>query len=454
MTNTLNPKLSEPMFSTRQIFSLLIPVFFDAVLFMIVGIVDSVMVASAGSEAVSAVSLMDTISSFFLLVQNSLAAGGGIVVAQYIGKRDYENARCAAKQTVYVSTLYTTAIMVLLLVFLSPMIKLVYGDLEPTLLSNCESYLFWILLGFPVYAIGNSCATMLRAQANTKLALYIAGTVNILNAIGNAILIYGFDMGVSGAAISTSFSRLVYCVLGILTLKNREAPVFLENLRKIRFKKDMLKKVLRIGVGNGIEGGLTQLGSILLSMMLSSLGAASVAVYSIACKLCSIGWALLSALDVVLMTVAGQCIGAGEREQAKMYVKKFMRYAAIAVMGFFSFILLFRNYAVLIYDLDENMLAECAKQMAYAAIITMLTFYARAVIPFAAFRAAGDTRYSVISGITGMFAGRVLFGYIFAIVLDMGVLGMWIGMGMNHLICALSAHIRLKNGRWLEKKVI
>ena len=277
MTTTLNPRISEPMFSTRQIFSLLVPVFVDAILFMIVGIVDSVMVASAGSEAVSAVSLMDSITSFFLLVQNSLAAGGGIVVAQYIGKRDYQHARSAAKQTVYVSTLYSTFIMVVLLIFLTPTIKLVYGDLDPVVLSHSRTYFFWILLGFPFYAVGNSCATMLRAQANTKLALYLAGSVNILNAIGNAILIFGFDMGVAGAAISTSFSRIVYCVLGVLALKNPSAPVFFEKLRKIRFEKGMLKRVLRIGVANGIEGGLTQFGSILISMMLSSLGAASAA---------------------------------------------------------------------------------------------------------------------------------------------------------------------------------
>ena len=454
MTKTLSPKISNPMFSNSQLISLAIPVVIDALLFMAVGLVDSVMVATAGSEAVSAVSLSDSILSFFMLIQNSIAAGGGVVAAQYIGRGDYESARRAAKQTLYISTLYSSIIMVLLLLFTSPVIRLVYGELDPAVFSNCKTYFFWILLGFPVYSIGNVCATMLRSQANTKLALYLAGAVNILNAIGNAILIYGFDMGVAGAAISTTVSRLVYCVLGVLVLRNREAPIYLSKIWKVRFEKDMLRRVMNIGIANGIEGGLNQFGSILISMMVAALGTATVTVVSITCKIGGLAWSLVSALQIVVMTVVGQCIGAGELEQAKMYTKKFTLYANVATFALFSLLIIFRNRVVLLYDLDAALLSECGKQLFYASAITILTFYGRAFIPLSSFRAAGDTKYAVCASLIGMFVGRVVLAYVFLSWLKLGALGLWIGMGANHLICAVFSTVRLRSGKWLNKKVI
>ena len=295
---------------------------------------------------------------------------------------------------------------------------------------------------------------MLRSQANTKLALYIAGAVNILNAIGNAILIYGFDMGVAGAAISTTFSRAVYCVLGVLVLQNREAPIYLAKIWKVRFEKDMLRRVMNIGIANGIEGGLSQLGSILTSMLVASLGTATVAVVSITCKIGGLAWSLVTALQIVVMTVVGHCIGAGEIEQAKMYTKKFTLYANIATFVLFSLLIIFRNRVVLLYDLDASLLAECGKQLFYASAITLLTFYGRAFIPLASFRAAGDTKYAVCSSLTGLFLGRVVISYIFVAWFNLGTISIWIGMGTYHLICAVFSTARLKSGKWLTKKVI
>ncbi len=442
------------MFSNKQLISLSIPVIIDALLSMAVGLVDSVMVASVGSEAVSAVSLADSILSFFILIQNSLAVGGGVVAAQYVGRGDYESARRAAKQTLYITVLFSAIVMALLLIFTVPLLRLIYGELDPTVFDYCKTYFFWIVLGFPVAAVGTVCATMLRSQANTKFALYLAGAINILNAIGNAILIYGFDMGVAGAAISTTFARVVYCVLGVLILRNREAPIYLSKIWKVRFEKDMFRRVMSIGVANGIEGGLSQLGSILNAMLIASLGTATVAVISITTKIGGLAWSLVSALQIVVMTVVGHCIGAGEIEQAKMYTKKFTLYANIATFSFFSLLIIFRNQIVLLYDLDASLLSECAKQLFYASAITILTFYGRAFIPLSSFRAAGDTKYAVSASLIGMFIGRVVLSYVFVAWFKLGSLGIWMGMGIYHLICAVFSTARLRSGKWLTKKVI
>ena len=442
------------MFSNKQLVALSIPVIIDAFLFMLVGLADSTMVASVGPNAVTAVSLVDSIAAFFLLVQNSLSAGGGIVAAQYIGKGDHESACRTTKQTVYISLIYTTLAAVVLIFSGSGILRLVYQGLDKDVMEYCNQYFFWILLGFPVYAIGNTCATMLRAQTNTKLALYIAGTVNILNVIGNAILIYGFDMGIRGAAISTTLSRFFYAIFGILALRIPDAPIYIKNIFKVRFEKDLLKKVLRIGIASGIEGGLSQLGFILVSVILASLGPIAVTVCNVSGKFGNLAWSLVASLQLVLMTVVGQCIGAGEIEQAKMYTKKFMRYANIAIIVSFVLLSIFSYQLVSIYALDEDILRESAKQLVFAGFFTVTTFYARCSIPFSAFRAAGDTRFSVVVSLIGMFAGRVLCSYIFAILLGLGVTGIWIGMGANHLICALFATIRLRSGKWLTKKVV
>ncbi|MBQ8004624.1 MAG: polysaccharide biosynthesis C-terminal domain-containing protein, partial [Oscillospiraceae bacterium] len=251
-TNTL----SQPMFSNRALVSLAVPIVLDAILAIVAGIADSSMVSSAGEAAVSAISLVDSLNLMFILMFNAMTTGGVVVTSQYIGSRNIERAKCSANQLLYASTAIATVLMVLLLCFIPQIIGLVYGKLETAVFENAKTYFFWTLLGYPFFAMGSSSTALLRAQAKSAMALWLTGAVNLLNVIGNAILIYGFKLGVAGAAISTTFSRIVWAAAGLGILHNKNLQVHFENLLKFKLDFDILRRVLNIGGANGLENGL------------------------------------------------------------------------------------------------------------------------------------------------------------------------------------------------------
>ncbi|MBE6911422.1 MAG: MATE family efflux transporter [Ruminococcaceae bacterium] len=451
MNNSLQNKL---LFSNRALFSLAIPIIIDSLLAIAAGIADSSMVSSAGEVAVGAVSLVDSLNLMFILMFNAITTGGVVVTSQYIGSGNLDKAKVSANQLLYSSTAIATLLMAVLLLFIPQVISLVYGNLEPALFENSKTYFFWTLLGYPAFAIGSSCTALLRAQARSSTALWLATAVNVLNVIGNAILIYGFDLGVAGAAISTTFARVLWAVAGLMLLHSKSLKVHFENLLKFKLDFDIMRRVMNIGVTNGLENGLFQAGKLLVASLVSTFGTIAIAANSVANTLCNIGWTTVGCMSTVLLTVVGQCMGAGEKEQAKMYTKKLVNVDIIMTVVVFGSVFLLREPLVSIFDFEEAALKESAYITGAGALLTIFSIYAWSFVPVAAFRAAGDTKYAVILAVSSMFTFRVGLSYALDHFFGMGLLGVWIGMWGDWTCRSIFNFFRFRSGKWLEKKVI
>ena len=446
--------ISQPLFSNRALVSLAVPIVLDALLAIAAGIADSAMVSSAGKEAVSAVSLIDSLNLIFIVMFNAVTTGGVVVTSQYIGKGDIERAKSSANQLLYGSTGIALFLMTVLLMFIPETISIVYGNLDPLVFENAKSYFFWTLIGYPFFAIGSSATSLLRAQARSSLALWLTGAVNIFNVIGNAILIYGFGLGVTGAAISTTLARVIWAVAGLWILHNKGLKVHFEKLLKFRFDFDIMRRVMKIGVANGLENGLFQGGKILVASLISSFGTVAIAANSVGNTLCNIGWTTVGSFGTVLLTVVGQCMGAGEKEQAKMYTKKLVSFCILLTVILFGSVAIFRHQLVSIFDLDPVSLAESAKITGIGALLTIASVYAWSFVPVASFRAAGDVRYAIILAVASMFTFRVGLSYALDAFFGMGLVGVWIGMWADWTCRTLFNFFRFRSGKWLTKKVI
>ncbi|MBQ4544278.1 MAG: MATE family efflux transporter [Oscillospiraceae bacterium] len=446
--------ISQPMFSPRALVALAVPIVLDALLAIAAGLVDSAMVSSAGEAAVSAISLVDSLNIMFILLFNAVTTGGVVVTSQYIGSRDIDKARTSANQLLYGSTAIATVLMLSLLCFIPQVISLVYGRIDAAVFENAKSYFFWTLLGYPFFAVGSSCTALLRAQAKSAAALWLTGAVNILNVIGNALLIYGFDLGVAGAAISTTFSRVIWAVVGLLMLHNKSLQVHFEKLLNLRLDMDIMKRVMTIGGANGLENGLFQMGKILVASLVSSFGTIAIAANSVANTLCNIGWTTIGSFGTVLLTVVGQCMGAREVEQAKQYTKKIVNFCIILTVVLFGSVFLFRNQLVSIFDFGKEALDASAYITGAGALLTICSVYAWSFVPVAAYRAAGDTKYAVVLAVSSMFTFRVGLSYVLGHFLQMGLIGVWIGMWADWTCRTVFNYFRFRNGKWLTKKVI
>ena len=444
----------EPMFSRQALISLTIPIILEAVLSIMAGTVDTVMVSGLGEASVSAVSLVDSIAIILVYFFAAMTYGGVVVTAQYIGRGDTENANKSGRQLFYLSVFVSIILSFGIMPFMSAVIDFIYPGLEPIVFEYAKTYLFWILLGLPFFAMGNAACSLLRAQAISKPVMYLTVGINIVNIIGNAILIYWLDMGIMGAAISTSFSRVVYGVGGMIMIHNRSLKVHFSKILKIRLDFSMLKNIFIIGGANGLENSLFFSGKLILSSFVSSLGTVYIAAHAVSNQLCNMGWTTIGAFSSTLLTVVGQCMGAGEKEQARGYLVKIEKVATIFVLVIFGLIFLLRNQLVLLFGFDESALELSAYYTGVGALVTICSVYSWSFAPLSAFRAAGDTVYALTVSISSMFIFRVALALVLGIYFHMGLMAIWIGNFADWGFRSVVNFIHFKRGKWLLKKVI
>ena len=449
------PEKRLPMFTNRALVGLSVPIILNALFAIAAGLVDSAMVSSAGESAVSAVSLVDALNMLFIAAFSSTAIGGSVVVAQYIGSRNARQACVSANQLFYAVTCIATVLMGALLCFGEPLLRLVYGNVETDVFEQMKTYFFFVLLGFPFFAMGEASCAVLRAMGRNTQSTIINVVYNLLNVAGNAILIYGFRLGVAGAAISTTCSRAVYAALGLILTHRKSLPAHFEKLLRFRLDKDVMKRVLRVGLANGMEGSLFHVGKILVASLISSFGTIAIAANSVANNINMIGWTVVNAFGTVLLTVVGQCVGAGETEQAKRYTKKMIGAATVTMVVLYGGIFLLRNQLVLLYDFESEALEAAAYYTGVLALIAMGSLYSFAFVPLSAFRAAGDVRYAVTIAVTSMFAFRVGLCYVLnALFPGLQLMGIFIGMGVDWIVRTVMNIWRYRSGKWLHKRLI
>ena len=432
-----------------------IPIILDSLLAIVAGMVDSAMVSSAGEAAVSAVSLVDAINLLFVATFSGMANGGSVVTSQYVGKRDYKNASVSANQLLYVCTAIGLFLMTTLLCLRVPLLRLVYGKIDQNVFLNCKIYFLFTLIGYPFFAVGAASGAVLRSMGKNRQAVTITVAYNILNVIGNAILIYGFNMGVAGAAISTTVSRMVYAGVGFYLAHNKSLPAHFENIRKFRLDFDVMRRVVRIGVVNGMETSLFYVGKILISSLLSTFGTIAIAANSVSNTINNIGWTIVGSFGMVLLPVVGQCIGAGEPEQAKRNMKKILTAATIFTYTMFTIVFLLRNQLVLLFDFGEEALKSSAYYTGVLAVCSMASIYSYAFVPIHAFRAAGDIRYTTTLSLSSMFVFRVGMVYVLDWLFPhLGLMSVCIGMWADWFFRSVMNFIHYRSGKWLKKRLI
>ncbi len=167
----------------------------EQVLAITVGLADTIMVSSCGEAAVSGVSLVDMINVLIINIFAALATGGAVVVAQLLGARDNKRACDAAKQLYLVVTVISLAISALIMAFREPLLRLLFGSISDSVMQSALTYLTVSVFSYPVLAIYNAGAALFRAQGNSRISMLIAGLINIVNLIGNSIMIFGLKWG-------------------------------------------------------------------------------------------------------------------------------------------------------------------------------------------------------------------------------------------------------------------
>ena len=414
------------MFTRKDLAKLLLPLIVEQLLAVLVGMADVVMVAAVGETAVSGVSLVDSISILIIQMLAALATGGSVVCAQYIGKKQPENACEAAGQLILVTTMVSAVIAVVALLGNRHLLSMIFGKVEDSVMENAQIYFWLSALSYPFLAVYNSCAALYRAMGNSKVSMYASLVMNAINIAGNAICVFGLHMGVEGVGIPTLISRAFAAILMLFLIQRPQNVIRIRNLQELRFNGRMIEDILKVGVPNGMENTMFQFGKLFLQSLVSSLGTVAIASYAVASNLVTFEYLVGNAIGLGIITIVGQCVGAGEWEQAKQYTKKLVlvNYAALVVIC--SLMILFRNQVVGIYNLSPEATRTSA-EMLFAHSLAMVVWPLAFTIPYS-LRASFDAPFTMYVSVASMWIFRIASAYFFVKVLNLGVMGVWYGM--------------------------
>lgn len=453
----VEPKYQIPdnkkVFSNKFLLSLILPLLAEQFMVMLVGIVDTLMVSYVGEAAVSGITLVNMFSTIFLYIFTALAAGGAVVVSQYIGKKDKKSGDLAASQIITLCGVVSIVIMVLVLAFHKQILGLLFGEVDHTVMTASLTYLKITTYSFPAIAIYSGGAALFRSMGKTHVTMYLSLAMNLINVIGNAIGIFVLDAGVAGVAWPSFISR-VFAAIVIMIMCFSEKNVLRVRMKHLlSWNRGMLKKILSIAIPESIEQGMFQLAKVALGTITALFGTSQIAANGVAQSFWSLAALIGVAMGAAYTTVIGQCIGAKNFEGADYYMRKLLRISLLASVVWNALILAITPIILMLYQLPTE-----TKQMVFILVVIHNIFNAL-VFPISSpfsngLRAAGDVKYNMYISIISTVVVRVVLSVVFGIWMNLGVIGIALAMVCDWSIRAILVGLRYKSNKWKAFKVV
>lgn len=441
------------MFSNRDLKNMIVPLFFEQLLVMLVGIMDTFIVSYVGEAAVSGVSLVNSFNTIFIYLFTALASGGAVVISQYIGNKDQKNSVRSSSQLLMFSTLFSIVLTCIVLMFHQAILSALFGKVEIDVMNACITYIVISALSYPFIAIYNAGASLFRSMGKTKTTMYVSLASNIINVIGNCIGVFVLHAGVAGVAIPSLIARAFSAIVITKLCFQQNQMTYYTKKDLFAFDTDILRRVLSIAVPNGIENGIFQFVKVALSSVVALFGTYQIAANGVAQSIWSLAALMGVTLGPVYITVIGQCMGSGNQEQAKYYFKKLNKLAIVLSIVWNLIVLALTPLFMHFYQLSSETL-----QLIFYLVVIHNVFNA-IVYPISGplsngLRAAGDVKFTMIVSIASTLLARFVFSIIFAIYLNMGVIGIAFAMCLDWTIRAVIFYCRYRSLKWLEFKVI
>lgn len=441
------------MFSNQELKNMIVPLFFEQLLVMLVGIADTFVVSFVGEQAVSGVSLVNMFNTIFIYLFTALASGGAVVMSQYIGSHDHKRTVRSSSQLLMFSTVFSIIIAIIVLIFNRTLLSLLFGKVENSVMEACVTYLRISAYSYPALAIYNAGAALYRSIGKTSTTMYISLISNIINVVGNLIGVFVFHAGVAGVAYPSLIARAFSAIAITVLCFSKKQMAHYEQTDILCCDFPMLKRILNIAVPNGIENGIFQLVKVALSSVVALFGTYQIAANGIAQSIWSLAALIGSAMSPVFITVIGQCMGAHKIDEAQYYFRKLMKLTLVLSIIWNVLIFILTPVFMQFYNVSTQ-----TKQLVVI-LVLIHNIFNTVAFPFSGplsngLRAAGDVKYTMIVSIASTVLGRLIFSLIFALGLNMGVIGIALAMCLDWTIRGIIFYIRFRMQRWTKFKVI
>ncbi len=441
------------MFSNRDLRKLLIPLAIDQLLNTMMGTVGTLVVSNLGSAAISAVSLVDSINILIVQAFYALAAGGTVICSHYLGCSDREHAKKAAKQLIFITFVLSVIIAALCIVCNHALLHLIFGEVEQQVMVYARQYFLISAISYPFIALYDDGASVLRAQENSRLPMQISLYSNLINIALNFLFVWGMHLGVMGSALATLSARIFSTVFVLVCLRSPKLAISLEHYLDIRPDWGQIKKILYLGIPSGIENSMFQFGKLALQSTVSLMGTAAIAAQGMANTMENLNGILAIGIGIGSMTVVGECLGAGRKDEAVYYIRK-LSWIAEIVLAVSCLVLFILVHPITNFGGMEPESAEmCIFMVTWISIIKPIV-WTLSFIPAYGLRAAGDVKFTMLVSAASMWLCRVSLAIFLARVMGFGPIAVWIGMFADWTVRAVIFFLRFHRRKWLNHRVI
>lgn len=449
----------------RDVVNLAMPILTEQVCIKLMGVVNAIMAGRLGTEVMSAIGMVDALNSIFINLFTSMAVGGTVVVAHYTGRRDWKSCNETARHAFLSGGIISFSATLLIYVFIGGVVGVLYGSAEQAVLDNLYIYLKITLLTFPLMALTAVASGVLRGVGNTRTPMQINIIMNVLNVVFSYVFIYGIKlegahfnisvpgMGIAGAATGIALARLAGTLLSIYALTNGSNKICMRFDRKFRLNWELLKSIYGIGLPSGAESLLFNGGKLIIQTFIVGMGTSVLAVNYVFNSIAGITSIPADALNITATVLVGQYMGRNESEEAKRALLYVMKLSSIclAVIGVVAFPL--TGLMVSVFT-DNREVVELSSLLLKIHLVLMPLMHAFSFVLPAGLKATGDAKLTMMVSFFSMWAFRVVMGYIFGVVLNFGIIGIWIGAYIDWLARSILFYIRLQRGKWKENVVI
>ncbi|MEZ3446543.1 MAG: MATE family efflux transporter [Lachnospiraceae bacterium] len=437
------------LFTNRVLFMLLVPIIIEQLLNSFMGMVDTMMVSTVGSEAISAVSLVDSFNNLVIQVFSAMAAGAAIICSQYLGSGDERAANNAARQVVLTVAVIALAVLLVCLLGRERLLRFIFGEVEDEVMDGCLIYFLITVISYPFLALFSVGAALFRAGGNSGFPMKVSVISNVLNIAGNALFIYGFRWSVAGAALATLISRVFSMAIIFYALRKPRQVIVIRDYLKIRPDMPLIWRIMAIGIPSGVENGMFQFGKLAIQSTVSTMGTVAIAAQAMTNILESLNGVFGVGVGIGLMTVVGQCIGAGRKEEAKYYIVKLTGIAWVGILVSCLLVFAITKPVTWLAGMEAGAAAMCFEMVLAITIVKPLVWTGSFVISYG-LRAAGDVRFSMIVSTITMWCCRVALCIFLVRVYNFGPMAVWIGMFADWTVRAVIFCRRFQSGKWLH----
>ena len=442
----------------RQIMELAWPAVIENLLVMSVGIADTAMVGRLGPASLAAVDLANRLVMFALAVFSAILIGTTAVVARSIGADDTKTANQALRQALIMVTALGLPFIILGTIFAEDCLSfmMILQESPDMDVINAGAQYMQITIPFMLCALLmmtiNSC---LRGAGDTRTPMMVTGISNVVNIVGNYLLIFGVGpfpaMGVAGAAWSTNLARLVGAVLVVRVVYGGRGRLSLSIHERFQIDLGIMRRILRVGFPAAIEQGLMRSAQLVYSMIVAGMDTVSIAAHAVALTAESISFMPGAGFSLAATTLVGQSLGAGDPDRAEQSGYESGRMATLIMSSMGVLFFMFPRFFVGLFSKDPEVIELASQCLRLVAISQPALAWVMTIA--GGLRGVGDTRWVMLITVFGFWGVRVTLAYIFALSAGWGLIGAWIGMVVDLFVRSTLLVLRFRQGGWKELEV-